>query len=133
MNQVIILIAIIALAFSVYNYFQITREKKRNRILQSFIAGLIKSISDYKSETDIENIVSAKDIIKKNIEMPLPYKVILDNIESEFLKDFYMDPYKKWITNDRLLFDDKKYGNDGFNFIYLDFFDKQVKEWNSKK
>ena len=128
MNEITLLIAIIALFFSSYSYFQITREKKRNRILQSFIAGIIRSISDYHSKTDS---VSPGDVPEKNNKLPIPYKNIIEDIQYEFLKDFWMKPYEKWLKEDRLIFNDEKYGNDGFNFIYWDFFDDLLKQWHS--
>jgi len=115
MNYIALLIAIIAMFFSGFCYLQITREKKRNRILQSFIAGLIRGISDYHSKTDS---ISPEDAPEKNTQLPIPYKKILEDIQYEFSKDFWMKPYEEWLKQDRLIFNDKKYGNDGFNFIY---------------
>jgi hypothetical protein len=128
MNYITLLIAIIAMFFSGFCYLQITREKKRNRILQSFIAGLIRSISDYHSKTDS---VSPEDVPEKNTQLPIPYKKILEDIQYEFSKDFWMTPYEEWLKQDRLIFNDEKYGNDGFNFIYWDFFDDLFKQWHS--
>lgn len=111
--------------------YKIEKEKKRNRILQAFIAGTIRSVSNYKSKTD--EIDDADDLPAQNSQLPIPYENILENIDWEFSKDFCIEPFKKWLKNDRNLFDDSKYKNDGFNFIYWDFFDKRLKEWFSKE
>ena len=42
-----------------------------------------------------------------------------------------MKPYEEWLKQDRLIFNDEKYGNDGFNFIYWDFFDDLLRQWHS--
>ena len=109
-------------------------EKKRNRVLQAFMAGVIKSISDYVSKTDIldaldDDVHPAKNTIGiYNTQLPIPYKEILQNIRHEFEKDFWTEPYWKWIRKDRNLFYEGKYANDGFNQIYWDFFDKALAE-----
>jgi hypothetical protein len=93
------------------------------------MAGLIKSMSDYVSRTDIQGISSADDIIKiYDRKFPISYDEILDAISREFEKDFWMKPYWKWVSKDRNLFYDEKYSNDGFNMIYWDFFDKSVSD-----
>jgi hypothetical protein len=113
---------------------QFQKEKRRNRILQSFVAGLIKSVSDHVSQTDVIDISSADDILKiHNKKFPVPYNEILNSITMEFQKDFWLNPYRKWINKDRKLFYDGKYANDGFNMIYWDFFDKAVLTVNGNK
>lgn len=130
MDEIILLVATIALFFSGYNYLQIAREKKRNRILQSFIAGIIRSISDYHSKTDS---ISPENVPEKNNKSPISYKEIIENVQYEFSKDFWIKPYEKWLKEDRLIFYNEKYGNDGFNFIYWDFFDDLLKQRHSGK
>jgi type II secretory pathway pseudopilin PulG len=112
---------------AVYLLFEVQREKRRNRILQSFTAGIIKSVSDYVSQTDALDISSAADIVKVcDKKFPIPYSKILQNISKEFEKDFWTSPYWKWIKKDRNLFYERKYANDGFNMIYWDLFDKAL-------
>jgi hypothetical protein len=111
--------------------YKIEKEEKRNRILQAFIAGTIRSISNYKSRTD--EIDDADDLPAQNSDLPIPYENILESIDWEFSKDFWIEPFKKWLKFDRGLFDDSKYNGDGFNFMYLDFFDKRYKEWFSNE
>jgi len=109
---------------NVYLGIEIKKEKRRNRILQSFVAGIIKSISSYVSRTDD---VASESIININNRMfPIPYTEILNNIDHEFSKDFWIEPYAEWIMNDRNLFYDDKYSNDGFNMMYWDFHDKAL-------
>lgn len=124
MNQIFLVVVMILV---IYLLFQFQKEKRRNRILQSFVAGLIKSTSDYVSQNDVIEIFSANDITKiYERKFPIPYNEILVAISREFEKDFWMNPYRKWISSDRNLFYDEKYANDGFNMIYWDFFDKAV-------
>lgn len=112
---------------AVYLLFEVQKEKRRNRILQSFTAGIIKSVSDYVSKTDMLDISSAADIVKVyDKKFPIPYNEILQNISKEFEKDFWTRPYWKWIKKDRNLFYESKYANDGFNMIYWDLFDKAL-------
>ncbi len=123
-------ILFVALILSVvYLFLEHRREKRRNRILQAFVAGLIKSTSDYISETDKFDI--AEEIIKSNDKkFPIPYNELLENINREFLKDFWTAPYWKWIKKDRNLFYENRYANDGFNMIYWDLVDKELSEIN---
>jgi hypothetical protein len=115
--------------FVVYLFVEFQKEKRRNRILQSFMAGIIKSMSDYVSRTDMLDISSASDIIKiYDKKFPIPYNEILQNISREFEKDFWLRPYWRWVKKDRNLFYERKYISDGFNMIYWDFFDKAIAE-----
>jgi hypothetical protein len=107
------------------------KEIRRNHILQSFISGIIRSISDYRSRTD--NLESDKDIPEKGTQLPIPYSTILENIDRELSKDQLLEHYEKWLKTDRnIFFDDKRYFGDGFNFMYLDLFDKKIKQWSEK-
>ena len=107
--------------------FEIQKEKRRNRILQSFTAGIIKSVSDYVSKTDMNDIASAADLVKiYDKKFPIPYNEMLQNISNEFEKDFWTRPYWRWIQKDRNLFYERQYANDGFNMIYWDLFDKAL-------
>ena len=58
----------------------------------------------------------------------------MENIDWEFDKDSLLQHYEDWLKHDRnIFFEDPKYGGDGFNFMYLDFFDRRLTEWNSGK
>ena len=96
--------------------------------MQAFAAGIIRSISDYFSENDA---VDPLEVPEQNKALPIPYKNILESIEYEYRKDFWMDPFREWIKRDRLLFFDEKYANDGFNWMYLDLFEKLKARQNS--
>lgn len=126
--MVIIGFALLSLLL-IYLFFEFQREKRRNRIMQSFIAGLVKSASDYISKTDMLDISSAEDLVKPYAKnFPIPYAELLQNIACEFEKDFWVRPYWKWLKKDRNLFYEEKYANDGFNMIYWDLFDMSVEE-----
>jgi len=129
MDFILLILILVNIVFSFYIFSHLVIEKKRNRILQAFIAGIIRSISDYYSKTDVHN---SEYIPRKNETLPISYGKMLDSIEYEFGKDFWAEPYQKWLKNDRSLFLDNKYANDGFVFIYYDLFDKLIKEYNSE-
>ncbi|NNK93068.1 MAG: hypothetical protein HKP41_01830 [Desulfobacterales bacterium] len=100
---------------------KLEKEIYRNRMLQTFIAGTIRTISDYKGLGETE-----KSPVKAWY-LPIPYKILLENVEYEFSKGMPVDHYKKWVETSENLFiyEPKLYCNDdGFNFIYLDFFNR---------
>jgi hypothetical protein len=109
---------------------KIEKEKKRNRTVQAFLAGIIRVISDYKSKTD--EISDAEDLPALTTSLPIPYETVLDNINLEFGKDFLLEHYEEWLKHDRnIFFEEPRYRGDGFNFMYLDFFDRRLKDWSS--
>lgn len=128
MIYILIFLIIINILFTKYLFNLLKIESRRNRILQSFIAWIIRSISDYYSATDS---IDSDYIPEKNKKLPISYKKLLESIQWEFSKDFWINPYKKWIEKDRLIFNDDKYWNDWFNFMYLDFFDELKRQWDS--
>ena len=98
-------IVIFALAAAIiYLYVEFHKEKWRNRILQSFVAGIIRSFAK-----EFPNQYASK------------YKDILENVDLEFQKDLWYKPYMRWAKEDGNLFYEKKYENGGFNSIYWDF------------
>ena len=45
-----------------------------------------------------------------------------------------MANYETWLKKDRnIFFDEKTYGDDGFNFMYIDLFDKKLRDWHSNE
>ena len=130
MGYLTLIIATAAMLLSGYLYFKVSRENKKNRILQAFVAGIIRSITDYNSKTDA---VSPEDVPQTENKHPINYKSVLEAIQYEFSKDFWAEPYQEWLKHDRLIFNDEKFGNDGFNFIYWDLFDKAHTEWHSEE
>jgi hypothetical protein len=100
---------------------KLEKEIYRNRMLQAFIAGTIRTVSDYKG------LGETKESPVKAWYLPIPYKILLDNIEYEFFKGMPDDHYKEWVKKSENLFvyEPKVYCNDdGFNFIYLDFYNR---------
>jgi hypothetical protein len=87
-------------------------------MLQAFMAGTIRTFSDYKG------LGETKESPAKAWYLPIPYKILLENVEYEFFRGMPADHYKDWVkTNENLfIYEAKDYCNDdGFNFIYLDF------------
>lgn len=109
--------------------YKLDKEMRRNRILQAFIAGIIRVICDYKSNTDQ---IYEEDLPDRTSHFPIPYHEVLENIDWELSKDQLGVNYEKWLKQDRNIFyDGKRYGNDGFNCMYLDLFDKKLNIWKS--
>jgi len=110
--------------------FKLNKEMKRNRILQAFIAGIIRAISDYNSKNDQ---LDEDELPDRTTQLPIPYNMVLEHIDWELSKDLVFTNYEKWLKQNRtLFFDNKQYhAPDGFNFMYLDLFDKKVKLWFS--
>lgn len=106
-------------------------EMRRNRILQGFIAGIIRVISDYRSRTDRHDEI---ELPNRATQLPIPYETVLENIDWELSKDLLLANYEKWLKENRnIFFDEKEYGDDGFNFFYLDFFDEKLRRWHSNE
>lgn len=105
--------------------YLVRQEAKRRRILQAFIAGIIRSITDYISRTDTPELTKP---LHHNTEIPISYGSLLNEVQREFEKDFWVNPYYAWLKNDRNLFTEEKYSNDGFTFMYFDFHDKAIEE-----
>ena len=125
------IVIIVAFGFGWLVYQKLKKEHDRNRILQAFIAGIIRTISDYRNLTDSKDQDEFPD---KAIAFPIPYSILLENIDYELSKDQLLAEYEKWITNDanrKLFFDDKNHTGDGFTFMYYDLFDKKYREWSS--
>lgn len=121
------LILILIICF-LWVHYKLSKEMRRNRILQGFIAGIIRGISDYKSAIDRDE----DDLPDRTTQLPIPYHMLLENIDCELSKDLLLFKYQKWLKNNRLLFfDDKRYTGYGFNLMYLDLFDKKLKLWHS--
>ena len=116
----ILLVANIFFSFVIGN--SIRKDRKRNKILQAFIAGTIRSISDYASTTDK---IDADNVPEQNTNLPISYKKILESVQYELLKDLpykSVKKYEKWLIESRSLFWEP-YSNDGFVFMNYDLFD----------
>ena len=111
--------------------FKLNKEMRKNRILQAFIAGIIRVISNYNSKTDRNH---EDDLPDRATQLPIPYRRVLENIDWELSKDQLLANYEKWLKQDRnIFFDNNRYSGDGFNFIYLDLFDKKLNLWFSEE
>jgi len=132
----ILLILIVVLVGVLIGYLilvnvKLNKEIKRNRMHQAFTAGIIRAVTDYRSKTDdIDDL----ELPERVACLPIPYSLMLENIDWELSKDLLMANYWQWLQNERsIFFDEKNYGDDGFNFMYLDLFDKKLSEWHSNE
>ena len=117
--------------FSFVLFASLKKEQKRNRILQAFIAGLVRSVSDYVSTTDKTNM---DEVPEQNTKLPIPYKKVIEAVEHELLKDVSVvsiKSHEEWLRESRQLFTGDKEGNDGFVFMNYDLFDDLLTHWRS--
>ena len=125
------LTVIMAIVFVVTIYRlnkRVDREIYRNRILQAFIAGTIRTVSDYQWKIHSENEP------ERASRFPIAYRAMLDNIGHEFVQGMPLQDYDKWLEMSRELFsyEPTRYcSDDGLNLMYLDFFDRLVRQWES--
>jgi hypothetical protein len=113
----------------------LAKERKRNRILGAFIAGLVRSISNYVSTTDD---IDSVEMPPHHVKLPIPYNNILEAIEYELCKNFYISPskYERWLIKTRQIFLENEAmvrdaRNDGFIFMTYDLFDDLLARWRS--
>ena len=111
-----------------YLFNQIQVIKKQNRLKNAFIAGMIRSISNYRSWTDIHE--ESDDIPVVNKKLPISYDHILDSIVYELQKDYSVWEIIAWLETDRWLFNEKNSRWDGFVFIYYDLYEKIEKRFD---
>lgn len=123
-------VLVVLVLSTIYLFIQISKEKKRNRILQAFISGIIESVQ--KCTYAIETFDKEKDSIGKDYYEHC-YQEVLRSVSASIEADFWETPFRKWLTKDRLLFLDKKYANEGFNTKYLDLFDMKLSEAKNDK
>lgn len=117
--------------FSLIMWLTLRSEQKRNRILQAFIAGLVRSISDYVSRTDR---IDLDEMPETNTRFPVPYTKVLEAVEYELLKsEIATSPqnHERWLLSSRQLFGGKDRTGDGFEFINYDLFDSLIRRWQS--
>jgi hypothetical protein len=103
----------------------LTKERKRTRVLCAFVAGLVRSVSDYVSRTD-----DLDEMPTRHTQLPLPYKSVLEAIEYELEKNVtMMDQYESWLLNMRRMCRNENdlmvrgARDDGFVFMAFDLFD----------
>ena len=117
----------ILVAVNIYLFLSLRKEKKRLRVLTSFIGGLMRFVS--KVPAMVDEVVS-KEVNPRDVN---GYDIVLKDIADSFEQDFWATPYEKFVKSDRNLFWEEKLGNGGFNQMFLDFHDKCVKEWYAIK
>lgn len=114
--------------------FAVRKEQRKNKILRAFVAGIVRSITDYKSPTDDKN-----DPPKQNEKIPIAYTDFIKAVEHELLKnqsvrfksmDKYLRDHKSWLVQNRALFT-TSLEDDGFVFMNYDLFDDLLKLWNA--
>lgn len=129
MTAIGLLVLIVILAAYLYQTnAKLNKEIRRSRMHQAFTAGIIRAVTDYHSRTDSDEF----EIPDRSTQLPIPYTTMLENIDWELSKDLLMANYETWLKKDRnIFFDEKTYGDDGFNFMYLDLFDKKLRDWHS--
>lgn len=131
MVWILLIMILISFAASFLIYVSLYMEKKRNRILQSFVAGIIRSICAYSNQLDSIDGLSSQDF-KEMFErkFPIDYSKFLENVDREFCRDFWISPYFRWIKDDRNLFTNESLNNGGFSMIYWDFHDRAIQQFN---
>lgn len=132
MTPICMLLIMGNIIFSFVIWSMLDKERKRNRILQAFIAGLVRSVSDYVSATDE---VDSDKIPESNTKLPIPYKKVLKAVEYELRKDVAafksVEKHERWLRESRRLFESEKRTDDGFVFMNYDLFDRIIARWRS--
>ncbi|MDK9719141.1 MAG: hypothetical protein OEL57_14745 [Trichlorobacter sp.] len=125
---VVYIILTVMVGFNIYVYFALSRIKQRERVLQNFVAGIIRAISDYKSPYD----KYSDDIPEVNKSLPIPFDKLLDTIWWEVGSDMEMEHFDAWLKLGRNLFQDSRpLQNEGFNLIYQALHEKRSAIWFS--
>ncbi len=126
----ILIVGNIIFSFVIWSILK--KEQKRNLILQAFIAGLVRSISDYVSKTDRVNM---DEVPTQNTKLPIPYRKVIEAVEYELLKDVSIPAsiksHEEWLRESRQLFTGDKNGCDGFVFMNYDLFNDLISRWHS--
>lgn len=132
MSLIFILLILGNAGFSFVIWRALKEEQKRNRILQAFIAGIVRSVSDYVSTTDK---IDLDEMPEPSVDLPIPYEKVLKAVQYEFLKDVIaftsVKEHEKWLFECRQLFNSEKRRGDGFVFINHDLFDGLIARWRS--
>lgn len=123
------------IAASLGIWLTLDRERNRNRILRAFIAGLVRSVSDYVSATDE---IDPDEMPERYAKLPIPYKGVLEAVEHELLKNISIwkpKKYIRWLQKNRRLFIEEPFRkdgrDDGFVFMNYDLFDDLAARWRS--
>lgn len=107
---------------------QLNKNNKKIRIINAFHAWVIRSISNYMSQTD--TLTDTEDVPKNHNKLPIPYKDLLDSINFELWKDLSIWEIIDFLKKDRWIFNETNWRWDGFTFMYYDLHDKIKKDMN---
>lgn len=129
------IIITLILIFNIYlfvkiKYFEIKvlNLKRRCEINALFTAGIIRSISDYRSEND------TIDYFEKKSDFPLKTDYIFGAIAYEMNDMYSMDTYKDWVERDinAYVLENADGYNTGLNEMYKTFRADLKKKWYSE-
>lgn len=115
-------VVVFLVVFNIYVFFEIQREKKRNRILLAFIGALVEC-----SQKSISAIERANN---KNYEDVNSREYLMDAIGAWLKSDFWDKPLRKWLAKDKALFYDDNYSNGFFNRMYQELHERLQRETN---
>ena len=119
------------LFFSFFIFNKLRKEQQRRHILQAYIAGVIRTISDYETSTDDKDI-----LLEKEDSLPVSYESVLCAIEHELLSDISLqddiERHEKWLEYNKAIFSGKEglfNGKEGFVTINYNLFNDLLKSW----
>ena len=122
MNDYIVLILV---ATNIYLFFSLRKEKKRLRVLASFVGGIITFVS--KTPSMIKESVTKEAYSKDEyMEDVKGYEILMEDIKASFYLGAPYEELVKFVKSNRNLFGGKKMmiENYGFNRFFLDFLDR---------
>lgn len=124
-NEYLIWILVVV---NVYFFLSLKKEKKRLRVLTSFISGIITFVS--KTPSMIKESVTKEAYSKEEyLKSVNGYEILMDDIQKSFEGETY-ENFIKFVKSNRNLFGGEKMGkgNSGFNKFFLDFLDRCKKD-----
>lgn len=111
---------------NIFFYFDLKKQKKKINVLTLFIDGLINFCQRVPNE--ILWVMESKDgSAKKNIEK-YGQDYIYQNIKSSFENGYWINPYKKFLKDDKDLFD-----HEDFTGGFIDYFKYFHERLNSEE
>lgn len=125
-NEYLIWILVVV---NVYLFLSLRKEKKRLRVLTSFIGGIITFVSKTPSmiKESVTKEAYSKDEYLKDIK---GYEILMKDIKDSFYRSASYEKIVRFIKSNRNLFGGEKMmmGDDGFNRFFLDFLDRCKKD-----
>ncbi len=135
-GEVLTILIFATVLFSFRTRYLVRREENRNRILQAYIAAVVRSVTDYAGFTD-----TAHNTPKLNFKLPIPYENFREAVKYElektnpryiFNSPKWKELYSVWLYESRQLFTDKWEYMDGFVMMNYDVFDYIIDEHGDK-